>query len=258
MGSMGGSGRAVARPLLFERLGTAAQVTVVSAPAGSGKTVLLRSWIGAAGLAGRAAWVPVRPEERDPRRFWLEALTVLRATGPGSQLVRAVTAAPDLDGWALTERLLKDLAPLEDRLWLVVDDVHELGSAEALQQLELVIMRAPPPLLFVLATRAMCSWAGPAPAAAGRRSDRDPNGRSEVHPGRGPGTVQRGLPVRVSVPGPATMRRLLAISSRCGVAVSAPVAARYGFSLIEPTGIVGPGRFIRTLGPAMTRGCTAR
>jgi LuxR family maltose regulon positive regulatory protein len=34
-------------------------VTVVSAPPGSGKTVLLRSWIGAAGLAGRAAWVPV-------------------------------------------------------------------------------------------------------------------------------------------------------------------------------------------------------
>jgi LuxR family maltose regulon positive regulatory protein len=126
---------------------------VVSAPAGSGKTVLLRSWTGAAGLGGRAAWVPARRQERDPQRFWLEALAALRATGPGSQLVRAVTAAPDLDGWALAERLLKDLAPLEDRLWLVVDDVHELGSAEALQQLELVIMRAPPPLRFVLATR---------------------------------------------------------------------------------------------------------
>jgi methylenetetrahydrofolate reductase (NADPH) len=56
-----------------------------------------------------------------------------------------------------------------------------------------------------------------------------------------------GLPVRVSVPGPASVRRLLACASRCGVAVSAPVAVEYGFSLTEPTGTPGPDRFIRTL-----------
>jgi LuxR family maltose regulon positive regulatory protein len=128
-------------------------VTVVSAPAGSGKTVLLRSWIGEAALAERAAWVPVARGERDPQRFWLSVLGALRQTAPGSGLVRELTAAPDLDGWAIVERLLKDLAALEDRLWLVVDDVHELGSAEALRQLELLLMRAPPELRFVLATR---------------------------------------------------------------------------------------------------------
>jgi methylenetetrahydrofolate reductase (NADPH) len=56
-----------------------------------------------------------------------------------------------------------------------------------------------------------------------------------------------GLPVRVSVPGPATVRRLLSIASRCGVAVSASVAEEYGFSLTEPTRTAGPGRFIQTL-----------
>ena len=56
-----------------------------------------------------------------------------------------------------------------------------------------------------------------------------------------------GLPVRVSVPGPATVRRLLAIASRCGVAVSAPVAEEYGFSLTEPTRTARPGRFVQTL-----------
>jgi len=56
-----------------------------------------------------------------------------------------------------------------------------------------------------------------------------------------------GLQVRVSVPGPATVRRLLAIASRCGVAVSASVAEEYGFSLTEPTHIAEPGRFIQTL-----------
>jgi LuxR family maltose regulon positive regulatory protein len=63
-----------------------------------------------------------------------------------------MTAAPDLDGWAIVERLLADLAPLRDRLWLVIDDVQELNP-EALRQLELLVMRAPPPLRFVLATR---------------------------------------------------------------------------------------------------------
>ena len=91
--------------------------------------------------------------ERDPQRFWLSVLGALRQTAAGSGLVREVTAAPDLDGWAIAERLLKDLVPLEDRLWLVIDDVHELGPGEARQQLELLVMRAPEELRFVLATR---------------------------------------------------------------------------------------------------------
>jgi LuxR family maltose regulon positive regulatory protein len=67
--------------------------------------------------------------------------------------VQALTAAPDLDGWAITERLLKDLTPLDEWVWLVVDDVHELGEDQALRQLELLVMRGPPELRFVLATR---------------------------------------------------------------------------------------------------------
>jgi len=143
----------VSRPGLWQRLDASARVTVVSAPPGSGKTVLLRSWISAAGLAGRAAWVPVGRDERDPQRFWLSVLSALRQTVPGSALVRELTAAPDLDGWALVERLLMDLAVLEERLWLVIDDVHELAAEQARQQLELLVMRAPPQLRFVLATR---------------------------------------------------------------------------------------------------------
>src|SRR5712671_780580 len=148
-----GAGGVVSRPGLFDRLAASARVTVVSAPPGSGKTVLLRSWIGEAGLEDSAAWVLVGPDETDPQRFWLSVLGALRRTSAGSALVRAVTAAPDLDGWAIVERLLKDLAPLADRTWLVLDDMHELGSDEARRQLELLVMRAPDPLRFVLATR---------------------------------------------------------------------------------------------------------
>ncbi|HEY5015431.1 MAG TPA: hypothetical protein VII59_01485, partial [Streptosporangiaceae bacterium] len=64
-------GGIVSRRALFERLGRAGRVTQVSAPAGSGKTFLLRSWIGAAGLGGSTAWVSVPRQERNPQRFWV-------------------------------------------------------------------------------------------------------------------------------------------------------------------------------------------
>jgi LuxR family maltose regulon positive regulatory protein len=128
-------------------------VAVVSAPAGSGKTFLLRSWIAESGLTGRAAWVAVQGEERDPQQFWLSVLAALRETEAGAKLVRPLTAAPDLDGGAVVERLLTDVGGLRERVWLVIDDVHELRSAEAQRQLELLIMRAPATLRLVLATR---------------------------------------------------------------------------------------------------------
>jgi LuxR family maltose regulon positive regulatory protein len=137
---------------LSERLNQAQRVVQVSAPAGSGKTVVLRSWIAESGLAKRAAWVPVA-RACDGQQFWISVAAALRDTAAGSALVRELTAAPDLDGWTVVERLLEDLASLADRIWLVLDDLHELRSAEALRQLELLIMRAPPALRFVLVTR---------------------------------------------------------------------------------------------------------
>jgi LuxR family maltose regulon positive regulatory protein len=128
-------------------------VTVLSAPAGSGKTVLLRSWIAEAGLAERAAWVSVHGEDRDPQRFLLSLADALRDTVTGSKLVRPLTATPDLDGWAIVEWLLHDLHSLSDPVWLVIDDLHELHSDRALRQLELLVMRAPVQLRFVFASR---------------------------------------------------------------------------------------------------------
>src|SRR5215469_15479539 len=91
-----GAGGVVARPRLFERLAAPARVTVVSAPPGSGKTVLLRSWIGQAGLVGCVAWVSAGHGERDPQQFWLSVLAALRQTAGGTALVQPVTAAPGL------------------------------------------------------------------------------------------------------------------------------------------------------------------
>src|SRR3984885_3629741 len=127
------SGGVVVRRELFERLDRAGRVTEVSGPAGSGKSVLLRSWIDEAGPAGDAAPGPVPDEDRDPRRFWTSVAGALRNTAAGSALIRPLPAAPDLDGWAVVERLLADLGALRDRIWLVIDDVHALDS-EALRR----------------------------------------------------------------------------------------------------------------------------
>lgn len=55
------------------------------------------------------------------------------------------------------------------------------------------------------------------------------------------------LPVRVSVPGPASARDLLRYAAQCGVGVRADAAERYGFSLTDPAGEAGPQRFIHDL-----------
>jgi CheY-like chemotaxis protein len=76
--------------------------------------------------AARAAWVPVPGAEVNPQQFWISVLDALRGTTAGARLVRELAAAPDLDGWAVLERLLADLGSLDEPLWLVIDDVHDV------------------------------------------------------------------------------------------------------------------------------------
>jgi methylenetetrahydrofolate reductase (NADPH) len=56
-----------------------------------------------------------------------------------------------------------------------------------------------------------------------------------------------GLPIRVGVPGPAGVRRLLGYAARFGVAASAGIARKYGLSLTSLMGTAGPDRFLRAL-----------
>jgi LuxR family maltose regulon positive regulatory protein len=134
-------------------LSGAGRVTLVSAPAGSGKTFLLRSWSAAAGITDRVAWVAVGRGERDVPRFWLAILDALRTTGPGSERIGALTATPELAGSAILERLLNDLSGLDEPLWLVLDDLHELEAGEAFDQLERLLAEAPAALKLVFVTR---------------------------------------------------------------------------------------------------------
>jgi LuxR family transcriptional regulator, maltose regulon positive regulatory protein len=152
LGSLKMPERLVARPLLLERLSAAPPggVMLICAPAGAGKTLLLRTW--AAGLGKGVAWVTVERGEREAQRFWLHVIDALGNTA-GGELIERVTPAPSLYADAVVERLLSKLEQLGEPVVLVVDDLHELKSPDALKGLELMLSRLPPQLRVALATR---------------------------------------------------------------------------------------------------------
>ncbi|MET0729560.1 MAG: AAA family ATPase, partial [Solirubrobacterales bacterium] len=146
--------RLVRREALFERLSAAPAncVVLVCAPAGSGKTMLLRSWLDAAGLSEQTAWAAVEQGERDAQHFWLSVIDALAGTAAGS--VERIGPTPGFRGEAVVERLLEDLRSVEEPLVLVIDDLHELQSPEALRWLELLVARRPANLSLMLTSRA--------------------------------------------------------------------------------------------------------
>jgi LuxR family maltose regulon positive regulatory protein len=128
---------------------TRRRVTIVSAPAGSGKTTLLREW--ARSSANRVAIVSNRPGEMDAQHFWaavLEALGPLdRAEGDEAGPV----TVPDVDSTVAEVLALLESAP--DLVVLIVDDLHELKSAEALARLDTLIERLPATSRVILSSR---------------------------------------------------------------------------------------------------------
>jgi len=132
---------------------TQAKVTIVSAPAGSGKTSLLRAWADGRGQRYRLAVVQVRRDQQDSQQFWLPVLAaVRRASGPpgeGEQLA----ATPDFHEGAIADRILSALAEHGDPTFLIIDDLHELTSPEALVQLTRLLADLPPHVHAILATR---------------------------------------------------------------------------------------------------------
>jgi len=146
------------RPLLRQKLDRAAagEVIVVSAPAGSGKTLLLADWVRGSERPD-TAWVSLDPDDNEPRRLWsavVTALLALPSAGPDSPLhrVAAVTALPG--GTDVVEYLADALDDLGSPVRLVLDDVHELTGREGLRDLSRLIRRQPQCLQLVTASRA--------------------------------------------------------------------------------------------------------
>ena len=129
------------------------KVTIISAPAGSGKTSLLRAWAGRPGQPGRLAVLQVQRDQQDAQQFWLALLGAVRqATGTDSG-AEPPAATPDFNGQAMAGRVLSELAEARGGVTLVVDDLHELNSPEALAQLTRLLTSLPPQVHAILTTR---------------------------------------------------------------------------------------------------------
>ena len=128
-------------------------MTIISAPAGSGKTSLLRAWADRPGRPRRLAVIQVQRNQQDAQQFWLALLNAVRhVSGPASR-AEALAATPSFDGRAMVDRVLAELADHHGRVILVIDDLHELSSPEALAQLTRLLTNLPPHVHAMLATR---------------------------------------------------------------------------------------------------------
>src|SRR5689334_14618866 len=146
--------RLVARDDLVALLDRSAarKVTVLSAPAGSGKTSLLRAWVAGPGRVLRVAFVPVRQGEQDTQVFWLALLSAVRqACGATGDEPSAAT--PGFNAPAMAGRVLSELAEARGGVTLVVDDLHELTSPEALAQLTRLLADLPSHVHAIVSTR---------------------------------------------------------------------------------------------------------
>jgi LuxR family maltose regulon positive regulatory protein len=144
----------VARPRLSELLsrGAEAALTLVSAPAGFGKTTLLAEWLAAAPAEGRSpAWLSLDQRDNDPALFWTYLVAALQTAAPeigaGALTLLQTPQSPMEAGLAT---LLNDLHAVSDDVVLVLDDFHVIEARDVQDGMTFL----PPQSRLVIAGRA--------------------------------------------------------------------------------------------------------
>lgn len=147
--------RNVSRPRLLDAVdeGVRRPLTLVAAPAGAGKTVLLSEW------AQRqppetVAWLTLDPRDNDRRCFWFDlTAAVAHATGRGAGALGALEPPPrgEIDGFLAT--FANAAAAHARRLVLILDDAQEVHSIDVLHDVDALVAQAGSRLRVVWATR---------------------------------------------------------------------------------------------------------
>jgi LuxR family transcriptional regulator, maltose regulon positive regulatory protein len=146
----------VVRRALLDRLAddTPAKLVLVAAPAGWGKTSLLRDWC-ASGDGPRTAWLSLGQGDNDPARFWTGVIAALRTVGPGigADTLPVLKAPGRKTAGSLLTPVINDLARLPERLTLVIDDFHLITSEPIAEHFRFLVDHLPRTLGLVVATR---------------------------------------------------------------------------------------------------------
>ena len=129
-------------------------LTLICAPPGYGKSLLLAEWVRDRNDMA-TAWVNVEEDDEDPLRLWASVLAALRAcpaVPPDSRLRRLVVSRASVELEFLAD-LVDALDALPTRIRLVLDDAHHLVTPESMHGLQMIMCSPRPRLRLVLATR---------------------------------------------------------------------------------------------------------
>lgn len=147
----------VARPRLLERMhaGADAKVTLVTAPAGSGKTTLVTEWLAQAAAAGRATgWVSLDASENEPALFWAYFVRALQKAHPGlgaRAFMMLHSTEPSMR--PILTALINEIDSIERDVAIVLDDYHVIDSPPIHDALAFLLDHMPAPLHLVIASR---------------------------------------------------------------------------------------------------------
>ena len=145
----------VSRPRLIDRIDSQRKLTLVSAPAGFGKTTLLAEWI-AAGPTRPVAWVSLDPSDNDPTIFWTYLIAALQTIQPGlgeqSLSLLQSPQPPPIESVLMT--LLNELTAVEAEFVLILDDYHGIENQAIHHGIGFLISHLPPQMHLIIASRA--------------------------------------------------------------------------------------------------------
>jgi LuxR family maltose regulon positive regulatory protein len=149
-------GQLVHRGALLDALsaGRRSKLTLLSAPAGWGKTTLLAQWASGSGEDQRFGWLWLDRSDNDPVWFWMYVVAALQKVSPGvgTRAVELLATGAD-PVQVVLPTLLNDLDTITSPVVLILDDYHLVVNRAVHEQLAFVIGQMPANLHLVLATR---------------------------------------------------------------------------------------------------------
>ena len=134
------------------------KLTLLSASAGYGKTTLLSDWIHQGEgpqLKTRVAWFSLDEGDNDPARFLAYLTTALQGVEPGfgETILAMLTATQPPQPQVILTGLLNDLAGIQQKTILVLDDYHRIYAQPVHELLDFLLENLPPQVHLVIASR---------------------------------------------------------------------------------------------------------